>query len=421
MKEISQEQETNFKEIFGAEKYNKWVEKYSIFKNTDIQSWIRDKIDKFTQEGKDPVKFGFTSYIGYLQQYCDFNETDNPSKLLAEDIDGRNARLRKYLTFLYNADEEEIKKLDFNRRPSDVSIRNMIQSRIKSFFSNRGVNISYGMKARKSGANKNEITLEKDDIKQIQSKLESAQYRLINKFETQTGLRISDVLVELTSGKYKIEKYKKHYFIKDFISQKEMVTINFLFFTTELSDLLGSIYPKDKMEEIELTKLFLSRKKLIRDENKKVIGEKPSRTIRDVDYLARVKAISKELGFNGNLKTHSFRKYFVDTIDNMEKKEDKFNQHLEGREPSYRDAVYIRSLKSIQKYYTKWLRIEKEVCVDCIIVDNTNKKIVELETEIETLKDQKNISIKQNAELTQRFNKLEEQMKEILDGLKNKD
>ena len=411
MLEIIKEKETNFKEIFGAELYNKWSEKYSILENKDIRAWIRDKIVKFAEEGKDPVKFGFTSYIGYLQQYCDFNKGNTPtvelpSKLLTEDIDGRNDRLRKYLTFLYNAKEEEVKELGFNRRPSDVSIRNMIQSRIKGFYKNRGKQLSYGMKARKSGANKNEIYLEKEDIKQIQSKLESAQYRLINKFETQTGLRIDDVLNELTSGKYKIEKYKKHYFIKNFKSQKEMVFINFLFFTTELSDLLVSIYPKDKMEEIDLTKLFLSRN---------------NKTIRGVDYLARVKAISKELGFNGNLKTHAFRKYFCDTIDGViytidgvEKKDDKFNHHLEGREPNYEDATYITSLKNLKKYYAKWMHVEKAICIDCIIVDNTNAETVKHKIKIAKLEEQLNISVKENSNLSLRLDKLEEIIKKLI-------
>lgn len=402
MLKINNEQEIDFKDIFGVDLYDKWLKNYSILENEDIQSWIRDKIDKFTQEGKDTAKFGFTSYIGYLQQYCDFNKTDDPSKLLKEDIDGRNARLRKYLTFLYNGNEVEIKELGFNKRPSDVSIRNMIQSRIKSFFSNRGVNISYGMKARKSGANKNELYLENGMIKQIQNKLDSAQYRLINKFETQTGLRISDVLEELTSGKYKIEKFQKHYLIKDFKSQKEMVFINFLFFTTELSDLLASIYPKVKLEELDLTKLFLSRR---------------NKRIRDVDYLARIKAISKELGFNGNLKTHAFRKYFVDTISNMKDAEDKFNQHIEGREPNYRDDAYITSLKNIQKYYGKWLKVEKEVCIDCIIVDNTNKKINELETEVKSLKAQKDEAQNKTIELEKELMKLRKTVFKIAEKL----
>ncbi len=413
MLEIITDQEINFEKIFGTNKINGytnakgkhikgWKELYSIYDNKDIQSWIRNMIDQYTEEGKDPAKFSFTSYIGYLQQYCDFNKTDNPSELLTEDIDGRNARLKKYLTFLYNAEEEEIKKLGFRKRPSDVSIRNMIQSRIKGFFSDRGVNISYGMKARKSGANKEEIYLDKDMIKQIQNLLESRQYNLINKFETQTGLRISDVLDELTNGKYKIEQYKKHYFIRDFISHKEKVIINFLFFTTELSELLASIYPKDKMEEIDLTKLFLSRK---------------NKRIRGIDYLARVKAISKKLGFNGNLKTHAFRKYFTNTIANMEESDDRFNQHLEGREPNYRDSAYITSLKNFEWYYTKWLRVEKEICVDCIILNKTNEVIIKLKTEIAKLTEQNEIAVKENANLSLRLDKFEEQMKKILKKL----
>ncbi len=436
MLEISKEKETNFEEIFGAENYARWLKDYPTLKNSEIQSWLRAKVIEFALEGKDASKIDFKSYIRYIHKYCEFNQgeskiEDMPSELISEELDERNDRLRKYLSSLYIFDktyETEtgkpfydepkedkkltkeskiwLKKYGFTKIPSDVSIRNMIQSRIKGFFTQRNAKITYRLKARKSGANKNELYLDKDMIKQIQSKLESAQYRLINKFETQTGLRISDVLNELTSGNYKIEKYKEHYFIKDFKSQKEMVFINFLFFTTELTDLLISIYPEslitNKKGEIEfkldLTKLFMSRK---------------NRRIRDVDYLARIKAISKELGFNGNLKTHAFRKYFCDTISNMENHENKFNHHLEGREPNYVDDTYITSLKNLKKYYKKWILIEKEVCIDCIIVDNTNEEIVKHKTKIANLEKQLSISIEKNANLSLRLDKIEEHLKNL--------
>ncbi|KKK94709.1 hypothetical protein LCGC14_2680140, partial [marine sediment metagenome] len=175
---------------------------------------------------------------------------------------------------------------------------------------------------------------------------------------------------------------------------------------SELSDLLVSIYPKDKMEEIDLTKLFLSRN---------------NKTIRGVDYLARVKAISKELGFNGNLKTHAFRKYFCDTIDGViytidgvEKKDDKFNHHLEGREPNYEDATYITSLKNLKKYYAKWMHVEKAICIDCIIVDNTNAETVKHKIKIAKLEEQLNISVKENSNLSLRLDKLEEIIKKLI-------
>ena len=70
-------------------------------------------------------------------------------------------------------------------------------------------------------------------IRKIEAKLESGSYQLICKFASQTGLRISDILEELTKKKngkpkYIIEKYRDHYFVRNFETQKRNVILNYL-------------------------------------------------------------------------------------------------------------------------------------------------------------------------------------------------
>ncbi len=148
------------KKIYGKHKktgeffYDIWLEKYPIFENKDVKAWLRNKIDNYTDEGKNPQKFSVTSYLKPLYQYCLFNQTNNPSDLLKEDIDTRNMRLKKYLMFLMDAkDDSIVKELGFSKIPSEESIRNNIQGRIKGFYSNRGVLVKYKLKTVKSGAN----------------------------------------------------------------------------------------------------------------------------------------------------------------------------------------------------------------------------------------------------------------------------
>ncbi|MHA2009112.1 MAG: hypothetical protein ACW980_17505, partial [Promethearchaeota archaeon] len=223
----------NLKKIYGKNKktgkyfVEEWEKDYPVLMNEDAFAWIRDKMDKFTQSGKPAVKFSITTYLKPLQQYCDFNEVKNPSDLLEEELDDRNARVRAYIDFLLkdNSDKEKLQSLGFRKPPSEVTVRNMVQSRIKSFYSARGKPITYGIKTATSGENRREIILTKSLIKKLKSKLESPEYRLIVKFQTQLGLRISDILEGLTSGKYEIEKYQDHYFIKNFRTMKIGTTI----------------------------------------------------------------------------------------------------------------------------------------------------------------------------------------------------
>jgi hypothetical protein len=136
-----------------------------------------------------------------------------------------------------NSKKEKIKELGFRKQPSEATARNMVQSRIKSFYSARGKPVSFGMKTAKSGKNSKEIFLTKSIIKKIKAKLGSAEYRLAVKFQTQLGLRISNILEEIPSEKYVIEQIgkDKNYFIKDFRTKKMGVVINYLFFTDEFN------------------------------------------------------------------------------------------------------------------------------------------------------------------------------------------
>ncbi|MFW9969335.1 MAG: tyrosine-type recombinase/integrase [Candidatus Odinarchaeota archaeon] len=392
MMDIEKKNEIDFSKIYGDDKYKKWVKAYPIFKNKDVEAWIRDMIDQFTDEGKEPQKFLIQSYLKSLHQYCIYNQTDDPSNFLKEDVDTRNLRFKKYIMFLMNVKDEDpmLKKLGFRnaKSPSEVTIRNGVQAKIKSFYSNRGVPITYKLKTVKSGANINELVLNKNCIKLIQAKLESVNYRLICKFESQTGLRISDILEEIPSGKYKIEKYQEHYFIRNFRTQKEMVTINYLFFTQELTELIQSAIGETDLTKLDLTTLFQTRQ-----------GNK----INSINYLERLKLIVDELGLNGNIKTHGLRKYFTTQLSKGAKKleDDRIILHLEGREAPYRDQAYLTHIKDIDYYYREWKKIETDICVDCVVYDNTNKKIVKLEQEILDLKQQKEIVQQDNLVLKQ--------------------
>lgn len=372
MKSINDIQNFDLEDIFGKEHVKRWEEAYPIaFFNEDIQKWIRDMISQYTDEGKDASKFNITTYLKPLEQYANFHDCKNPSKFLEEKIDDRNNRLKEYLHFLQNITEDEVKEFGFRKKPSDVSIRNQIQSRIKSFYSNRGVPISWGMKTRKSGLNLKELTLDKEMIKLIKNKLESTEYRLICKFSTQTGLRINDTLEELTSGKYIIEEYKEHYFIRNFETQKEKVIINFLFFTTELTQLLKSSTGIENILEIDLTTLLKTR-----------IGN----NIHEQNYLQRLKKIVKELKVKGNVKTHSFRKFFMTQIEECKEVDGKFKLVLTGHTLNFRDDAYNRNLTNIEWFYQNWLKIEQLICIDCIIQDNTDETVKDLKNQVENLR-----------------------------------
>jgi len=224
---------------------------------------------------------------------------------------------------------------------------------------------------------------------------------LICKFETQTGLRINDVIKELTNGKYTIELYHDHYFVRNFRTQKETVIINFLFFTKELADLIQSVSGIDDLTNLDLSTLFLTRK---------------GTRINKADYLSRLKVIISELGINGNIKTHALRKYYNSQLSKNRKKldDDRILTHWEGREAPYTDQIYLRHIKDLDFYYTEWKKLESEVCIDCIVYDKTN-------VEIKNLKAQYDDIIKQNIEKDKEIAQLRSLEKKMLVMDKNFD
>ena len=65
---LDKDKEFNLIKIYGKEKLNGytnkrgkeikgWYEQYPILENKDVLSWIKDKIDLFTNEGKEAQKW----------------------------------------------------------------------------------------------------------------------------------------------------------------------------------------------------------------------------------------------------------------------------------------------------------------------------------------------------------------------------
>ncbi|MGV9197968.1 MAG: tyrosine-type recombinase/integrase, partial [Promethearchaeia archaeon] len=337
MLDINRKEEIDLKEIYGEKRYKKWInKKYPSLNNEDVQSWIRDMIFQYCEDGKNPKNFKIPTYMSPFQQFCNYNKVDNPSELLEEDIDQRNLRLRKYLTFLQNAPKKEIQERTegFKRgRPARTTIRNMIQSRVKSFYSNRGRNISFGLKKAKSGKNKNEIHLTKSLVRKIQARIRVPNYKVISAFQSQLGLRIGDVLGTLIKKGYNIRKYKDHYYINSFKTQKNGITINFLFFTEDLTNTLLSVYGSKCNND--LTKLNLSS--ILRTREKNIIDR--------ANYLNDLKRVIEELGIEENIKTHSFRKFFSSQVRKCKKVDDEFKEHLMGHSSYNLSQAYNNNLR----------------------------------------------------------------------------
>ncbi|MBD3216331.1 MAG: tyrosine-type recombinase/integrase, partial [Candidatus Lokiarchaeota archaeon] len=177
-----------------------------------------------------------------------------------------------------------------------------------------------------------------------------AQYRLLLKFVALTGLRIGDVLDDITSGKYRLYKYKEHYYIKNFTTHKYQVEIKYLFLPTELTTMIQSIYPQD-LKNLDLTKLFLTRN---------------NTRIKEKDFLERLKKISEEIGIDGNAKIHDLRKYFRGQIGKCKAVTKEFKEHLTGHKIKL--SQYLNKLKDINYFYSQWLKIEELICIDCEII-----------------------------------------------------
>ena len=384
-------QSLTLEKVFGQDMMQKWNKKYEVLTSEQVQKWIEAKMKKFANKGKDASKFKPTGYLNAMNQYAKFSNL-TPDEMLKEDIDTRNSRLMHYLNYLIK---------EKGRNP--VSVVNGYQSKIKSFFSQRGFPISAQIPCFDSGLNKNEIFLEREMIQTIEHAFNSPQYRLLIKTQAQLGLRIEDCLEELCSGNYEIEEYKGYYFIRNFMTQKEKVVINFLFFPTELSNLFKSAMNCQDLTQLDLTGLFKSR---ISDNR-----------ISQSNYLTRMKELVAKLGYKGNVKTHSFRKWFITQVTGSDEKLE-FREHLAGHKQQKLSNAYVRTLSNIETFFQSWLNIEPQICIDAEVIDKTDDKIIALEQELaeeKTLREQ--MKKEYSKEILELKNMLVK-MNDIITGLK---
>lgn len=388
----------DLKTIFGLDrgvkyeyKMDKWIEKYSILESNEVLKWIQDKMKQFASKGsgKNPASFKIVNYVKEIQDYCDYNNVSDPAELLIEPLDDRNNRVQNYLAHLIKEGR------------NSVSVSNGIQSKIKSFYSTRGSPVTYQKEIANSGKNYNEIILLKNTIQIIQQHLNSANYQLILKIQTQLGLRIDDILVELTSGKYTIKKYQDHYYISDFETQKENVIINFLFFPKELSHNLIVATNITDLTKLDLSQLLSSR----------ISDNKIDKT----NYLKRIKEITKELKIDGNIKTHSFRKYFSSQVRGTRDITIEFSEHLMGHKGKNLSQAYNNNLKDIKWYYNEWLKVEPNLLINTEIVDKTNAEIVSLKEKIVQQEEQMKLVMKDNLKNKEETAKMKAKMEKMME------
>lgn len=366
---------TNF---FRTDLISKWENKYSIFKNKEVKDWIIHKVEKYTRSGKNPIKFKITNYLRYLNEYCEFYNIKNPSDLLKEPINERNDRLLRYLSYLIKDGR------------SEVTVRNGVQSILKSFYSDRGNPVSDGLSIRKSGDNQNEIILNKKIIKKIQTHLERPEYRLAIKLLAETGLRGDDIFIELKSGKYVLQKHKDHYFIRNFKTLKSGIIINFLFFPKECTDLMKYIYGDD-LENLDLRNILLTK----RDKN-----------IRRTDVWRRVKIIARDnLGIKENMKLHCFRKFFNTVILLHRDLDTDFKEHLMGHSINLSQS-YNSNLRDVEWFYNTWRKIEDLISIDSVIVDRTMTELSDVKKENMNLKQQVEILLESKMNLEKKLHDL---------------
>jgi integrase len=393
--------------------YKGWYEKYPVLNCGEVKRWVEAKMNRYARNGKDPADFQVTTYLNPLQKYCDFYDVDDPAELLEETVDERNRRLLHYLGELIRGGSNE------------TTVRNAYQSRIKSFYSARGAPVTDGLETLSSGQNHDEIILDKETLTLIQNKLERAEYRLILKFQALCGLRIGDVLGTLTAGeaggpRYGLREYEGRWYIPKFKTRKEQVVINYLFLPKELSDLLRATYNEPDLGELDLREILRTRN---------------GTRIDGGDFLARCKEVADELGIEDNLKTHSFRKYFSNQISSVNLTEtdnrigadfeNKFKEHLMGHKLSDLSRAYKQKLQSVETAFSLWKELEKAVCIDCEILDETDQRIGTLQDKYDSVIEELNRKDRQLRETREQVRRLSEavdrQRKLLRDALERLD
>ncbi|MFW6283045.1 MAG: tyrosine-type recombinase/integrase, partial [Minisyncoccales bacterium] len=182
-------------------------------------------------------------------------------------------------------------------------------------------------------------------------------------------------------------------FIKNFKTKKVGVTINYVFFTKELSTLIQSVHGIKDLTQLDTSKLMKTRN---------------GTNILQNDYLQKIKEIAEDVGIKGNIKTHAFRKYFSSQVRKCKHVDDEFKEHLMGHVSYNLAQAYNNNLKDIAWYYNNWKKLETLVCVDCIVYDHTSKKVKNLE-------DKYNNIVKETTEKDKKISQLEEQNKKLME------
>jgi hypothetical protein len=427
MKKINRKEKFSLIQVFGEEVIEDLIQKYPILQDESIQKFMEWRVKNFTEKGNNPQKF--KPYLQHILQvmtdYCFYNDvTANPSDLLNEDNDDRNDRLDDYIEALKGGwtPPQEIKHSKNIKKKSEVSIYNTHVGIIRGYYKCHGLPITTYMK-NVTGKNENEAILDRDDVVYLVKNATNPEYRLLIKFQCMLGLRISDVLNHMTSNNpqdtnkplYKLEKHKNHFFIRDFITQKYKIKINFLFFPSELIEDIRKVYGyKEEMEDFDLRTLF--------DSKCKKEGE-PQQKIKRQNLLKRFKALGDE-EIEGNLKTHCFRKYFEGIVRNTSldlppKADTEFKTHLEGHHLDPVVYTYNQELRNLQAYYDLWLKIEPRLVIEHEIhfVEHTSETVVQL------TKDKAKMENQMSAMMTMMEQQEEQlhQQQEFIEKTKNRD
>jgi hypothetical protein len=236
------------------------------------------------------------------------------------------------------------------------------------------------------------MTLEPDIMKRIFQAIPNLQYKLIFLFLQISGWRINDILLHLyesdknNNAKYQFKLYKSktelegYYYIENFITQKWLVQVNFLFLTHELEDMLKIVYNIDDLTKLDCRKLFLN---------------KFQHRISMTDFQKSIKDICQKLGINGNFKDGCIRKL----VKNLTKRAGlgDFGEHLIAHTQDELTNVYFTDLKKIDFFFKEWKKLEPSIVLESKVVNISNDQIEKQQIEIESLK----LQLKQMQEFIQ--------------------
>lgn len=432
----------------GIDFFDIWLRKYPILESNEVSKWIGSKVRQFAQKGKEAENFDLVNYVSALQVYCNAFEKA-PSELLQENVDTRNNRLLTYLNHLISEGKNEVtvKNAYQSRIKSFYSARGSPISKGVGLDTEQN-----GVNKNEIDLSKDKLQAILTQLNNSEYKIIAKIQALLGLRIGDALKELTATKKNSKEAKYNIELYKQHYVIKDFETQKEKVKIRNMFFPKELSKLIQTTYQIKDLTKLDLTTIFKTSKrkyyltdddilrltksitsdddieKLTDDDidkfkngeiklyfnNKEVIREKKGRKniyytiignniIRSTEYSRKLRQIAKELFPSENMKTHSLRKYFYTrlgyvNLSDMSKElinetigsevEEKFKEHLMGHKLHYSSTVYSKITSNRETFYNLWIPLEKSLCIDCEIVNTTDKDVLKVKEENVKLKEQ---------------------------------